>query len=189
VKSKEPAFDPLSPGGRPLDSKPVERQKVAPLDNKAYEKTLNSPSSVDKSKFGLKTKPAPPDDGKRGVQVVVLNSGVADRAAASGKWDPHKHTIYVDLSSEVLDVIGLAKGYGEKPEGPNTRSSEFAKRVSEDADKCSDQPERNYAVGVEYDIDYDGTSVIKNKDGTIDTIKVDLHYTGKKTDTLKEHHK
>jgi hypothetical protein len=109
-------------------AKPAEPQKIGPLDRKANDKAINAPASVDESKFGLKTRPAPPDDGKRGLQTVIINSGTAD-GATSGKFDPHKN------------------GYGERPEGLDTRSPEFAKRVSEDAGKALEiEPSKNENV-------------------------------------------
>jgi RHS repeat-associated protein len=73
---------------------------------------LRKPAATDKSRFGLKTSYAPPDDGKQGWQAVGYNgeSGEGDEAVGP-RWSPNKNTYY--YTEDELFVIEAVWGFGE----------------------------------------------------------------------------
>ncbi len=161
----------------------------------SYEEVKFSPAAlmpvipseaVDMAKFGLNIGHASPDDDKWGLQAVGYDgeSGSPEEAVA-GKFDPHKNTLY--MTAEDMFVLGLPAGFLstiERPEMPDTELPSYLKEKTETEPGEGNPASRNYGIGAEYYIDDYGTSVYKNADGTIDTIKRD--YKNHTVDTVKE---
>jgi hypothetical protein len=94
-------------GNKTTDQKP----KLTGLDASAA--AAKAPAAIDRSKFGFTLGPAPPDDGKRGYQVMGYNGESGNGTDAIGsQYDPNKHTIYLD--KDAMFAIDQAHGYGDR---------------------------------------------------------------------------
>ena len=100
-----------------IPSNDLDPVSVSPSADQHVTAFLRKPAATDKSKFGLKTGYAPPDDAKQGWQAVGYNGESGDGDEAVGpRWNPNKNTYY--YSEDEMFVIELAFGYGEGLERP-----------------------------------------------------------------------
>jgi RHS repeat-associated protein len=122
----------------------------------------------------------------KGLQAIIFATGAPGQWSPGG-FDPYKQTLYIDLSQENQDAIGMGTSYGDNPFSKPEVDDETANKMVDAVNtEPGDSPDE-LIPGIEIDIPDDGLhprGVIKRPDGGIDTIEYGATKNGAPIDTV-----